>query len=649
MDIILLDADFQPCAHPIDTFSSLSYSDKWEAHGDFSVALPNFIPYFTEDGEEVLNAFAAAYSAKYVSFDGRVYLRQKVQSDTKLVLSGPNLNALFDTVAIYEKERLHGNLESVIRYVVTKYAMIGAQSVPKLVLGSVAGYKNGIDVTTTPGSLSEWLYSALSQRGFSYSLEYNDDTDEITFNLLRGTDRTTTDNPIGFSSSLQNIEAMSYQFSDIDHRNYAFVSNESDTAPKTVEVDMSYGDPVKAVYISANDVTGSEGLGDILVMVGAGGMIKTSPDGINWTTRTSNTVADLWSIDYQNGLYIAGGTGGIVDVSSDGVTWTVRATGSSYAIEGVGYVDGIYFAFDSSGSILYSYDCSTWNYSSGASRKIVNSVFAKTRHIAFSIGPEGMSMVTSTDGSTWSIKSDYPGSVTSGGAMTRTCLFGNNVVGSGYAIISGSYVPITTISSDYGLTQSPHIITSLSGKKFLDMASGLGVLVAVGQPNIIAWSTDGITWTDCTPGTAIDYISVTFDGSKFYAVGNTTRKVAISEDGKNWTVYSLVGVTANPDAITLGTSEYTFSLRQAGVNALRQMRPAEVIDGNVLPGTDPVYKTDYNLGDIVDVSDDDRGIVVSERIIEVRTNYEPSQIVTVPKFGTDFLTLRQYISKEAKR
>ena len=85
------------------------------------------------------------------------------------------------------------------------------------------------------------------------------------------------------------------------------------------------------------------------------------------------------------------------------------------------------------------------------------------------------------------------------------------------------------------------------------------------------------------------------------------------------------------------------------MNALRQMRPAEVIDGNVLPGTDPVYKTDYNLGDIVDVSDDDRGIVVSERIIEVRTNYEPSQIVTVPKFGTDFLTLRQYISKEAKR
>lgn len=48
------------------------------------------------------------------------------------------------------------------------------------------------------------------------------------------------------------------------------------------------------------------------IAVGAGGAIVTSKDGVNWTSRTSGTTADLWDVDYGNGVAIAGGAGVIL-------------------------------------------------------------------------------------------------------------------------------------------------------------------------------------------------------------------------------------------------------------------------------------------------------------------------------------------------
>ena len=40
MDIYLLDENFEIYGKPIDTFSSLTYTDRWSEDGDFKLVLP---------------------------------------------------------------------------------------------------------------------------------------------------------------------------------------------------------------------------------------------------------------------------------------------------------------------------------------------------------------------------------------------------------------------------------------------------------------------------------------------------------------------------------------------------------------------------------------------------------------------------------
>ena len=55
---------------------------------------------------------------------------------------------------------------------------------------------------------------------------------------------------------------------------------------------------------------------DKFVAVGAGGAIKTSTDGITWTTRTSGTAKDLYGVAEYNGVILVTGNTGTVLRSS---------------------------------------------------------------------------------------------------------------------------------------------------------------------------------------------------------------------------------------------------------------------------------------------------------------------------------------------
>jgi photosystem II stability/assembly factor-like uncharacterized protein len=59
----------------------------------------------------------------------------------------------------------------------------------------------------------------------------------------------------------------------------------------------------------------------MFVAVGNSGTILTSPDGSNWTSRTSNTSNLLEGIIYGNGQFIAVGNNGTILTSTDGATW----------------------------------------------------------------------------------------------------------------------------------------------------------------------------------------------------------------------------------------------------------------------------------------------------------------------------------------
>jgi hypothetical protein len=55
----------------------------------------------------------------------------------------------------------------------------------------------------------------------------------------------------------------------------------------------------------------------------------TSPNGINWTSRTSAADNGWYSVAYGNGLWVAvsySGTGNRVMTSPDGINWTSRTS-----------------------------------------------------------------------------------------------------------------------------------------------------------------------------------------------------------------------------------------------------------------------------------------------------------------------------------
>lgn len=653
MDIFLLDENFEIYGKPIDTFSSLTYTDRWSADGDFKLVLP-------------VEKYNDVKDAAYVYVNGRTFeistIKTKDQNaNGELSLAGHNLNVLLDRVVIETPERLQGNLETEIRALVNQYCGSGWQAIDKFAFETVNGYARAIDANALRGSLGDFLYTELNKRGFSFSMTYDITNDQIVFGIVQSTDRTqdqTANAFATFSASLGNVENMEYERNETEYYNCAVVCDEDATAPQTAIVDLSNGAPKRTIYIKGSSAYDDTETGELFVMVGASGYIATSTDGQAWTSRTSGTAQNIYSIDYQNGLYIAGLGNGSVITSTDAITWSAaKATGSAYAIEGVLYDDGIYFAFafDSvppvGGEIWYSYDTVTWVKSEDVPYKIVNAIRTDSGFVAPMSYLDNYYIYRSADGTVWDGAAVPMSLSAAGSAVLKTCKSDTLIVAAGIYRVVSDYTPFTLVSDDYGETFTLHAITSLATKQFLDMAYGLGVFVAVGQSNLIAWSSDGVTWTDVHPaGGTPDYISVTFDGTLFHAYSYSTKHHAYSSDGKTWTLTTTSISSTAVDAVLYCSAQRYYSLYSIGYNALQDYKPIEVIDGEILPTAHPQIGTDCKVGDLVDISDPSRGILASEILAEAQTIYDDKNNgIIVPKFGDNYLTLKKFMMKEIKR
>ena len=87
----------------------------------------------------------------------------------------------------------------------------------------------------------------------------------------------------------------------------------------------------------------------LFVLVGSGGTIQTSPDGITWTARTSGTTYLLNGIDYGNGIFVismgqAEQSSSQIATSTDGVTWTLRnVSGTPFLGSPVSFLNGKFY------------------------------------------------------------------------------------------------------------------------------------------------------------------------------------------------------------------------------------------------------------------------------------------------------------------
>ena len=78
----------------------------------------------------------------------------------------------------------------------------------------------------------------------------------------------------------------------------------------------------------------------------------TSPDGINWTSRTSAESNPWQSVTYGNGLFVAVSSDGTnrVMTSTNGTDWTARAAAVTSNWYGVAYGNGLFVAVSSDGT-----------------------------------------------------------------------------------------------------------------------------------------------------------------------------------------------------------------------------------------------------------------------------------------------------------
>jgi hypothetical protein len=281
------------------------------------------------------------------------------------------------------------------------------------------------------------------------------------------------------------------------------------------------------------------------VAVGDTGTILTSPDGLNWTSRTSGITTRLWSVTYGNHLYVtvgdSGGGSGRILTSANGVSWTNRASGTSDCLFSVIYGNGQYVAVV---GIIACYDYPDCWYMSDAK-----------------------SMRISSDGTTWSTDTTIglAGGVQSG--------FGFITYSNGLYIVLRQWVYLWASLSNYTLWACD-IVTSSDCKIWTtrwttpysnykedelltSVACGNGsrwVAVGIGNyDNHSATSLNGITW-DSGTGFKQGLNSISYGNGLFVAVGNG-GVIYTSLDGLT-DIFNVSGTTSTLNSVTYGNGAF---------------------------------------------------------------------------------------------
>lgn len=250
---------------------------------------------------------------------------------------------------------------------------------------------------------------------------------------------------------------------------------------------------VQSVTVPA-DVNAIGTISGLVITVGDGGAIKTAPDPRQaWTSRTSGTAVDLYDI-------ATGGTGGVVVVgdydgahpiirtSNDGITWTTRTNTATTAMYRVAYGNGV-FVTVGNGQVLVSADQGvTWTkYTVAGFHEGV--LFGGGIFLAWA----GNAVKTSTDGVTWTSRAAMPGAPAVGGSFdNKACI--------AYSVSMGRWFISLDADDDGGVwsTTDPTVggwtlVDANAGNKAVAAFNSLAITCY--SPHAFLVSVNGTSWS----------------------------------------------------------------------------------------------------------------------------------------------------------
>jgi uncharacterized protein (TIGR02145 family) len=219
----------------------------------------------------------------------------------------------------------------------------------------------------------------------------------------------------------------------------------------------------------------------------------SSPDGINWTSRSSAADNSWTSVTYGDGLFVAvsnDGVGNRVMTSPDGVNWTSRVSAADNSWMSVVYGDGLFVAVSSDGTgnrVMTSPDGINWTSRTSATDNMWYSVtHGNGLFVAVSYDGNGDRVMTSPDGIDWTL------GISAADNYWYSVTYGN-----------GLFVAISYDGTDKDVMTSPDgfewtLQNNESGHSFISITYGNGLFAAAAYDasgNDIMTSPDGINWT----------------------------------------------------------------------------------------------------------------------------------------------------------
>jgi hypothetical protein len=341
------------------------------------------------------------------------------------------------------------------------------------------------------------------------------------------------------------------------------------------------------------------------LFVSAFSSISYSSDGITWTTAGSFNVE---YVIFGNGLFVAVGyaiASGIptsfIRTSIDGVTWTSRTPSEAMWFQAISYGNGLFVAVARSGTnrIMTSPDGITWTSRTTA----INPTFSGVAYgngiwVAVSDSSPGGTTFTSYDGLTWAEQGT--------GFVSNTILFANGLftTGNHYSVDGLTWINNT-------IAFSPQSI-----------AFGNGYFVAVTDfgTNRIAYSTNAINWTAIPAASNATFESIAFGNNRFVmgATSGTNRINYVLFEG----VQSFFSGYIAPDFIT---SQFKSGPKLFSFTAIDGLKGFDSIRSNFTSWPDPrTQALSAVVGALNQSFVEQRPVFIGCEIHEARMDYDES-------------------------
>lgn len=288
----------------------------------------------------------------------------------------------------------------------------------------------------------------------------------------------------------------------------------------------------------SSTVTRAKKVNNIQFLLGDGGVIYRTSDGINYTSTTTGFGSYIMDMAFNGNIYVIVGQSGKLYSSSDSTTWTARTSNAASYLYSVCYGNNIFLSqVSTTTNTITSSDGISWvsnstNLPDGTTIKdliFVNGLFVG---VGYSTTYTNGLIATTTDGISWNV---IESPIAVAGQLVKILHDGSK-----YTIIHNNSSSAIKITQSQDLVNFNNVsITGLTTYSTIDIArdENTGNMVIMTPNGVYSYSKDGgVSWTTKTiniysgtsPLSAVGYLSSSF---YLYGIYSIIQKLTLVGQG----------------------------------------------------------------------------------------------------------------------